>query len=169
MKKNLMTVLILALLIVNIILTAVTMFSVVTTNGKTARLVNNIATVLNLELTPVSGETEEEVALEDTAVYNIDGAMTIPLTSTDGKDHYIMFNISFSLNKKAPDYKTYGESMAEKESLIKDAISSVVSRHTVEECKADFEGLKKEILTAVQDLFGSDFIYKAAISEVKYQ
>ena len=48
MKKNLMSVLILALLIVNIVLTVITMVSVTSTNKKTASVVNSIATVLNL-------------------------------------------------------------------------------------------------------------------------
>lgn len=51
MKKNLMTVLILALLIVNIALTGVMLVSIVGTNKKTAQLVDNITTAMNLELT----------------------------------------------------------------------------------------------------------------------
>ena len=49
MKKNLMTVLILALLIVNIALTGVMLVSIVGTNKKTAQLVDNITTAMNLE------------------------------------------------------------------------------------------------------------------------
>ena len=41
MKKNLMSVLILALLIVNIVLTVITMISVTSTNKKTAAVVNS--------------------------------------------------------------------------------------------------------------------------------
>ena len=59
MKKNLMSVLILALLIVNIVLTVITMVSVTSTNKKTASVVNSIATVLNLELN-TSGENYAE-------------------------------------------------------------------------------------------------------------
>ena len=35
-------------------------------------------------------------------------------------------------------------------------------------CREDMEGLKEEILKSVQDLFQSDFIYKVAISGVKF-
>ena len=55
MKKNLMTVLILALLIVNIALTGVMLVSIVGTNKKTAQLVDNITTAMNLELTVPGG------------------------------------------------------------------------------------------------------------------
>ena len=57
MKKNLLTILILALVIVNLTLTVITMISVTGTNKKTAALVDTIATVLNLEL--VSDEEDE--------------------------------------------------------------------------------------------------------------
>ena len=60
MKKNLMSVLILALLIVNIVLTVITMVSVTSTNKKTASVVNSIATVLNLELNTSGDDTAEK-------------------------------------------------------------------------------------------------------------
>lgn len=171
MKKNLLTVLILALLLVNIILTSVLLFSEMSTNKKTAKLVNNIATVLNLELTtPGEEETQKiEVSLADTDVFNITGSMTIPLAMDEtGKQEYIVFDVSFSMNKKDPDYKTYKDTMSDRESLIKDAITSVVASHTKAECRANFEGLKQEILDAVQKLFDSDFIFNVGISGVKY-
>lgn len=171
MKKNLLTVLILALTMVNLVLTCVMMISVMGTNKKTAKLVNNIATVLDFELTEPGGSTEEkvEVSLADTDVYNISGSMTIPLkTDETGKQEYIVFDISLSMNMKSPDYKTYKDTMTDRESLIKDAITSVVTSHTKDECRGNFDGLKQEILEAIQKLFGSDFIFNVGISGVKY-
>lgn len=171
MKKNMLTVLILALLIVNLVLTSVLMVSVMGTNQKTSELVNNIATVMRLELTQ-PGESGQEISLEDTAVYNLT-TMTIPLASDPsaqdgGVQRYIQFDAALSMNMNSDGYKTYGETIADRESLVKDAISSVVSAHTESECRADLEGLKAEILQAVQNLFQSDFIYQVAISEVKF-
>ena len=165
MKKNLMTVLILALLIVNIALTGVMLVSIVGTNKKTAQLVDN------LELTVPGAEGTTNVPLTDTEVYNIADSMTIPLKSEAGaKQDYIMFDVSLSINKKSKDYKTYGssETLSGYENLIKDAITATVSAHTEDECREDMEGLKEEILKSVQDLFQSDFIYKVAISGVKF-
>ena len=81
-----------------------------------------------------------------------------------------MFDISFSINKKNKDYKTYGssETLDGYKTLIQDAITATVSAHTEDECREDMEGLKEEILKAVQNLFQSDFIYKVSISGVKY-
>ena len=59
MKKNLISIVILALLIVNIVLTAVMMFSVTSTNKKTAALVTDVAAAINLDL---GGKKEVEAA-----------------------------------------------------------------------------------------------------------
>jgi flagellar FliL protein len=74
------------------------------------------------------------------------------------------------MNTKNKDYKTYGEqvSAGEMDTLIMDTINSVVGAHTVDECRNDMDGLKEEILEAVQGLFQSDFIYKVSISSVNF-
>ena len=92
MKKNMMSVLILALLIVNIVLTSVMMFSVVGTARKTSALIDDISAAINLELDNQKGTSDEaaviEVPIENIEVYKIEEEMTVPLTSGgDGKDH----------------------------------------------------------------------------------
>lgn len=168
MKKNLLTVLILALLIVNIVLTSVMMFSVMSTNRKTADLVTNIATAMNLELTIPGEEVTEVISLEDTKVYAVAEALTIPLKSEGEKTTYMMFKIAFSMNMEHDDYGKYGETIGDRESLIEDTVRTVVMSHTEFECRNDIEGLKAEILKAVQNLFQSEFIYNVAINDVKF-
>lgn len=168
MKKNMLSVVILALLVVNIVLTGVMMFSMTSTNKKTAELVSNIAAVLNLELTPPGTETVKEVSLADTAVYNLSNSMTILLKNDeDGKTRYLMCDVALSMDMTHDDYEKYSETISDKEKLLEDAISTVVGSHTAAECQQDFESIKSEILDAVQDLFQSDFIYKVAVSNVK--
>lgn len=180
MKKNLLSVLILALLIVNIVLTTIMMVSVTGTNAKTAELVTSIATVMNLELYEPGGIAAAKVSLADTESYDMPELM-IPLaastvvnadgtTSSSTKQTYIIFTLSLLQNKKNEDYKALGgaENMASRDSLIKDVVNRVVGNHTLEECQTDFESIREEILREIQKLFGSDFIYKIAISGVKY-
>ncbi len=177
MKKNLLSVLILALLVVNIVLTAVMMFSVMGTNNKTAQLVTNIATVLELELTVPGEEEEVVISLADTAEYKLSAAMTIPLTTeyittesggTQKKERYIMCEIALLMNTTHEDYEVYGEGIASRETVIEDVITSVVGAHTETECRNEMEEIKAEILEEIQELFQSDFIYKIAISNVKF-
>lgn len=171
MKKNLLTVLVLALTLVNTILIGVMMVSVMGTNKKTAKLVGDIATVLNLELGTVGEEEKPEVSLADTEVYSIDGSMTILLKSEPGatKSTYIVFDIALSLNKKHADYKKYGgENFSTYDSMIKSAINDAVMQYSELECRNDMQAMKDDILKAIQDIFHSDFVYNISLSGVKF-
>ena len=63
MKKNLFSVIILVLLIVNIVLTSVMMLSVTSTNKKTADLVTKIAGALDIEIASKADGKEEQVSV----------------------------------------------------------------------------------------------------------
>lgn len=172
MKKNLMSVIILALVLVNLILTAIIMFSTVSSNRKTAALVDSIAAVLDLELNSVDAEEEtvSKVAVTDSQVYDIADSMTIALKpSEDGSDHYCLVEVSFSLNTKHDDYKTYQPLLAERESKVKSEIIDVIGSYTKEEAMADVPGLQAAILAKVQSMFDSDFIYEAYFRDIKFQ
>ena len=103
MKKNLLSIIILSLLVVNIILTSIMLFSVVSTNNKTAAIVTDIAGILKLEM---EGQNEAEggaeVAMADTAVYQIAEQMTITCKRAEGdtKDTYCLVNVALSMNTK---------------------------------------------------------------------
>lgn len=171
MKKNLLTVLVLALTLVNTILIGVMMVSVMGTNKKTAKLVGDIATVLNLEFGTAGEEEKLEVSLADTEVYAIDGSMTILLKSEPGatKSTYIVFDIALSLNKKHADYKKYGgENFKSYDSMIKSAINDAVMQYTELECRNDMQAMKDDILKAIQEIFQSDFVYNISLSGVKF-
>lgn len=176
MKKNLLSVLILALLIVNIVLSTIMMISVIGTNKKTAQLVTSIATVMNLELYEPGGETANSVPLSQTATYSLADRLVIqlkPTVSADGKttNKMITFYMSLAMDTEHKDYEKLGsaETLAGLEIQIKDAVASVLQDYTEEDCRNNSDQIKAEMLTAVQDLFQSDFIYKIAISDVVYQ
>ena len=158
MKRNLLSVLVLALLVVNIVLTAILMFSVVGTNNKVASLVTDIGTILQLEMGGANGEAEE-LHVEDIEMYNIPESMTIHLkTAEDGKDHYCIVSVALSVNTKHDDYKKHGETIGNYESLIKGEVDQVIGNYTKEEAEANKEAIADEILTRIQDLYDSTFI-----------
>ncbi len=159
MKRNLLSVLILALLVVNIVLTAVLMFSVVGTNNKVAALVTDIGTILQLDMGTANGEGKEELHVEDIEMYNIADSMTIHLkTAEDGKDHYCIVSVALSVNTKHEDYKKHGATIGNYESLIKGEVDQVIGAYTKEEAEANKEAIADEILTRIQDLYDSTFI-----------
>lgn len=158
MKRNLLSVLVLALLVVNIVLTAILMFSVVGTNNKVASLVTDIGTILQLEMGGANGEAEE-LHVEDIEMYNIPESMTIHLkTAEDGKDHYCIVSVALSVNTKHDDYKKHGETIGNYESLIKGEVDQVIGNYTKEEAEANKEAIADEILTRIQELYDSTFI-----------
>ncbi len=171
MKKNLISVIILALLVVNIILTSIMMFSVTGSSKKTAALVDNISTALNLELTAqTDGEVKEVVPMKNIETYDIPESMTIPLKkSEDGTDHFCMASIGFSINTKDKGYKTYGSDLSAQATMIKDEINNVFAQYTIEEARGNEEEIKSEILKGIQEMFDSEFIFDVSFSSIMYQ
>ena len=49
MKRNMLSILILALLVVNLVMNAIMLLSVMSTNSKTAKIISDVATALQLE------------------------------------------------------------------------------------------------------------------------
>ena len=172
MKKNLLTVLILALVMVNVALSVITMISVTGTNKKTAALVDTIATVLNLELVSYEEDEAVSVSLADTEIYTIADSMTIPLKVTEGgKQEYMICRIALSINTKDDDYKTYNsETIGSYEPYIKQAIEGVISSYdsTYLQDPANRDEAKKEILKAIQKWLDSEVVYDLSISDVKF-
>lgn len=176
MKKNLLSVLILALLVVNIVLTTIMMVSVISTNGKTGDLVTTIASVMNLELTS-PGDSANNVPLSQTATYPLNDRLMIQIkqdVDADGKPvghAMVVFYMSLAMDMEHDDYAKLGsaETLSSLEIQIKDAVASVVRDYTEQEFKDNFDQVKAEILAAIQDLFQSRFVYRVSISDVIFQ
>ena len=165
MKKNLLSIIILALLVVNIILSAIMMISVVGASKKTAKLVADIATILDLEINGVEKTNiNAGVSMADTKIYSIEN-LTIPLkTGADGAIHYAVGTASLSMNSAHADYATYGETISTYEGVINDLIFEVVGNYTMEEAKTNKKLIKQEILELIQEKFGSDFIHEVSFN-----
>ncbi len=170
MKKNLISILILALLVVNVVLTAIMMFSVTSTAKKTGALVSNIATVLNIELGDKEEEKEAVVEVKDIVSLNID-KLTIPLKKTAGDEttHYCLVEVTLLLNSKHEDYATYSATMDTYSGMIKDLINTVIGNHTIDEIQNNPEAVKDEILKKIQSEYGLMFIHRVTFSSIMYQ
>jgi len=164
MKRNLLSIIILALLVVNIVLSAIMMVSVSGASKKTASLVADIATYVGIEVNGLpNSDLAPTVSMADTAVHNVAGELTIPLKKgEDGADHYAVGSVSLSMDSKSKDYKKYSETMADRDGLIKDVIFEVMGNYTVDEARTNSEAIKEEILKRIQELFGSTFIYSVS-------
>ena len=178
MKKNLLSIIILALLIVNLAMNGFMMLSVMTTNSQTAKLISDIAAALELEAnggaTGGFAGSAAAVAVTDMATWGFtgDNKLTIALKpGEDGKTHYMVVEVVFSLNKAHADYATLGteENLANVKEVVKSEITNTLSGYTMDELQAGMDQVAKEaILENVQAMFNSNFIYDISFSSVLY-
>ncbi len=177
MKKNLLSIIILALLVVNIGMNAFMLLSVLTTNSQTAKLISDIAAALELEASGgngggFSGSASGVVDVANIATFGFTGdeKLTINLKpSEDGKSHFMLVEVVFSMNTASPDYTAYSESIDGMKDLVKGKVTTVLSSYTMEELQLDDTKAKELILEQVQELFNSNFIYEVTFSSALYQ
>lgn len=168
MKKHLLSIITTALVVVNLIMSIVIVFTVLPTTTKVNNLVTQICAALALDLEPNGGEGSlkidelEEIALEDELTINLK-------EGSDGKDHYVMLKAAIIVNNTHDDYDKYVSSITEKSSLINDAINSEIGSFTIDEIKENPEAVQEAVLERLQKLFNSRFIVKVAFKEIVYQ
>ena len=80
MKKNLMTVIILALVLVNLVLTAMLAFAIIPQTKKSNQLIDKIASAIDLELEDGGNKGEIPIPVEDIEVYDIESSFTVNLS-----------------------------------------------------------------------------------------
>ncbi len=177
MKKNLLAIIILALLLVNTVMTGFMMLTVMTTNNQAVALIGDIAAALQIEANGgengqgFSGSASGNVAIENVKSYTIPD-MTISLKDNgDGKTHYMLCTVVLSMDGSTTEYATYGteEAMATYADQIKAKITDVVGSYTIDEIKEYEEDARATILEEIQKLFGSNFIYDVSFSSKVYQ
>ena len=161
MKKNLMSVIILALLVVNLVLTSVLMFTIYPQAKAANELITKICNAISLDLNSGSATGLGNLPLDQVEMYSVNGGadMTFNLKKSDGKTAYALLQVSLSINKGSVNYESSGTTpLSEKETLIKDAIDSVIGNYTKDEFETDKESLKKEILKKLQNTFGAEYV-----------
>ncbi len=168
MKRNLLTIIILALGILNMVLTAVIVFAVVPTTMRTNTLISKVASTIDLELESPEANSLNKIDIADIEVYQIPDDMTINLKNdaNDTKSHYALVSVSLSINTKAEDYKVLQPTIATNESSITEIITDEFSKYTVSTVNDNKEIIKAEILKKLQALFKSDFIISISVGKL---
>lgn len=174
MKKSLLNILTLALSVVNLALLLVIIFAIVPTMNKTDNLITQICSVIDLELENSYGSSSvgnNTVALDKLSTYDLDSSMTLTLApSSNGSTHYAVVSVTLVMDTTNEDYATYGgDKLTERVSLIKSTIRNVFARYTKEQAEGNDAAIREEILTALRDMYKSDFIYDVQFSELLFQ
>ncbi len=169
MKRNILTIIILALGILNMILTAVIVFAVVPTTMRTNSLISKVASTIDLELESPSEDDAERVDIADIEVYQLPKDLTISLKpeENDTKNHYaLLVGVSLSINTKSEDYKTLQPAIETNEGHITEIITDEFSKYTVKNVKENKDLIKEEILKKIKEYFNSDFIINISIGNI---
>lgn len=166
MKKNIFSVIITALTVINVVLTAVLFFVMLPTFQKTNTLITQVASVLNLELdADKEANPDEDYTFKDTEALPVafTEQETLNLkTGTDGKAHYAMLKgYTMSLNKNSDDYKDLKETLTTNQAEVTDVVRTVIQSHTFEE--ADSATIQKEALEKIQKLLDSKVVVKVIL------
>ena len=171
MKKNLMSVLILALVLANLILTAILMISIVPQTKKANELINKVCSAIDLELEGGKGNSSIDIPMEnvETVAISSGESLTINLKSDGDKKSYAVISVSLALDTKNKGYKKGSEAITKKEAIIKDEIIKIVSSHTIEDMRNKQGDVQDEILKRLRKLFDSDFIVSVAFPTYTYE
>lgn len=170
MKKNLITVITLALVVVNLVLTVILTITILPETQKANELITKVCSAIDLDLESGSATSNANIPIDQIEVYNIDDEQTINLKQDgDGKDHFVMITVSISMDTKNSDYKELKPQVEEKVNLIKGDINNIVSQYTIDEIKNNQSAVQDEILKDLQKMFGSDFIVAVGFPTAQYQ
>ncbi len=165
MKKNLISVVILALCIINLVLNAIIIFVCMPSATKTNKLITEISSILNLELE--KQEDKPTVSIKDIATYNIEKAQVVNLKNDgSGDSRYVQVAIALSLDSSSKDYEVVNEKLPNLEGSISNDVRDVISTYTYAEI-TDLEiqaQAKEEILRKLQERFQTESIYSVDFS-----
>lgn len=169
MKKNLITVLILALCVVNLILNIILVFVCMPSAQKTNNLITQIASVLNLELT--SGDAQPNVALEDIGTYSVEAQVINLKDDGSGTSHYVQVGLTLELDMSSKDYESLNTVLQSAQGPVFDEARNVIQGYTYAEVtdQATQEKIKKEILTSLQKKYATQCIYRVSFSKFTTQ
>ena len=170
MKKNLITVITLALVVMNLVLTVILTITILPETKKANELITKVCSAIDLDLESGSATSSANIPIDQIDVYDIEDQQTINLKSSgDGKEHFAVITVSISMDKKNKDYKDLQPEVENKVELIKGEINNIVSQYTIDEIKNNQSAVQNEILKDLQKMFGSNFIVAVGFPTAQYQ
>ncbi len=168
MKKNILTVIIMAITLINTVLLAVMIFTVVPAASKTTRLMDKVASIIELELE--SPDENMKLSVSDIVTYNIEDKLTVNLksASTDPKDKppYAVMNVSLSVNSKSADYDDLFPKLQENENAIKEIVQEEFAVYTRDEVYANKGKIKDRVIDRIKELMQSDFVINVSFGSL---
>lgn len=169
MKKNLITVIILALCVVNLILNVMLVFVCMPSARKTNNLITQIASALDLELE--KDDSQPKVALEDIATYNVEAQVVNLKDDGSGKSGYVQVGLTLEMDKSSKEYEDLNAVLTEAQGAVFDEARNIIQNYTYAEVSDQEiqEKIKKQILDSLQKKYGTKCIYGVSFSKFTTQ
>lgn len=161
MKKNMLTILVIILCIVNLTLSAYIVFTVVPNAQRTDQLITKILQIIDLELeSPLPADINNTYDIENIEKYEIEDMTANLAAGTDGKAHFAKISASLTINNADDDYEKLNPKVETMKSDVISIIKTHVSSYDNEELSKPEtkKAVKEKILGDIQTLFNSKFI-----------
>lgn len=165
MKKNILTIVIMAATLINVILSAVLVFSVMPAMNKTSNLVDKVASVIDLEIEDANAE-EQEYTVNDLRTYTktYDATVNINLKKEAGDDtnHYAQLSgFTLYFNTKAEDYSEISESIQGNDVYVDDIVKETISSYSAS--SIDLVKVRTEIIKKIQETYNTKAVVKISL------
>ena len=166
MKKNMLTILVIILCVVNLTLSAYIVFTVVPNAQRTDQLITRILQIIDLELeSPLPQDINNTYDIENVEKYEIEDMTANLAAGSDGKPHYAKITASLTINNADDDYSKLNPKVETMKSDIVSIIKTHVSNYNNEQLikPETKKAVKEQILSDIQSLFNSKFIVDITI------
>lgn len=157
MKKNMLTVVILALSLLNLVLSAVIVFTVLPASKRTDNLVTEVASIIKLEMEAEKEESYDPTTLEIYKITPDSSIMANLKMGADGKVHAAKMDaVTIYINKNSADYATYSEGITNGnyDSRIVEFVTNNLTAYTYDDLqnggKQTIDSLKAAVLEDIK-------------------
>lgn len=176
MKKSMLNVITLALVLINLVLTVLLTFSLVSTNKKTNNLITKVSEIIDLDVGGIStsGDSTSTGRVSESDIVYVDvtsgdnDSITVSYTS-NGKTHYAVLKVSLGLNSKAKDYSTKSTSINNGMKVIVSTITKEAQKYSYDAIEKNMAKIESDLLATLQDQFETQCIYSVTIYSVVTQ
>lgn len=167
MKKNILTIVIMAATLINVILSAVLVFSVMPAMNKTSNLVDKVASVIDLEIEDANAE-EQEYTIDDlvayTKTYNEKVNINLKKEAGDDTNHYAQLSgFTLSFNTKAEDYSEISESIQGNDVYVDDIVKETISSYSAS--SIDLVKVRAEIVKKIQEKYNTKAVVEISLKD----
>lgn len=176
MKKSMLNVITLALVLINLVLTVILTFSLVSTNTRTNNLIQKVGQIIDLDAAGMAAngsQTGTSVNMDNIEYVEVtsgdSSSITISYPAENGKTHYVVLKVTLGLNTKAKDYSAKSTNINNGMKLIVSQITTEALKYSYSDITKNKTNIESNLLKTLQDQFETEAICSVTLSEILVQ